>query len=188
MITEDIDISWRLQLTQWEIRFEPGALCWILMPESLKGLWRQRLRWAQGGCEVLGRYFTSMFHWKRRRMWLVFLEYFISIIWSYTLAILFSLWLIGKFIPLPTQLSSVSILPDWAGLALSATCLLQFGVSLKIDSRYEKGISRYYYWIIWYPIAYWLINMTTMLVGLPKALFKKRGTRAKWISPDRGFR
>ena len=53
MITEDIDISWKLQLRHWDIFFEPRALCWILMPETLKGLWKQRLRWAQGGAEVL---------------------------------------------------------------------------------------------------------------------------------------
>ncbi|MCV5198453.1 glycosyltransferase, partial [Escherichia coli] len=52
MITEDIDISWKLQLRHWSIFFEPRALCWILMPETLKGLWKQRLRWAQGGAEV----------------------------------------------------------------------------------------------------------------------------------------
>ena len=37
-ITEDIDISWRLQVKHWDIRFEPHALCWILMPETLGGL------------------------------------------------------------------------------------------------------------------------------------------------------
>ncbi|WP_233420675.1 poly-beta-1,6-N-acetyl-D-glucosamine synthase [Xenorhabdus nematophila] len=52
MITEDIDVSWKLQLHHWSIFFEPRAICWILMPETLRGLWRQRLRWAQGGAEV----------------------------------------------------------------------------------------------------------------------------------------
>jgi biofilm PGA synthesis N-glycosyltransferase PgaC len=36
MITEDIDISWKLQLRHWDIFFEPRALCWILMPETLR--------------------------------------------------------------------------------------------------------------------------------------------------------
>ncbi|WP_429001525.1 poly-beta-1,6-N-acetyl-D-glucosamine synthase [Xanthomonas arboricola] len=47
MVTEDIDISWRLQLDDWDIRYEPNALCWILMPETFRGLWMQRLgaRW-----------------------------------------------------------------------------------------------------------------------------------------------
>lgn len=56
MITEDIDISWKLQLNQWTIFYEPRALCWILMPETLKGLWNQRLRWAQGGASIPQKY------------------------------------------------------------------------------------------------------------------------------------
>src|SRR4029077_4050608 len=52
MLTEDIDVSWRLQLKHWQIQYEPCAVVWILMPETLRGLWKQRLRWARGGAEV----------------------------------------------------------------------------------------------------------------------------------------
>ena len=53
MLTEDIDITWKLQRAGWDIRFEPNALVWILMPETFTGLWKQRLRWAMGGAQVL---------------------------------------------------------------------------------------------------------------------------------------
>ena len=56
MLTEDIDISWKLQTNFWAVRFEPRALCWILMPETLHGLWHQRLRWAMGGVQVVVKY------------------------------------------------------------------------------------------------------------------------------------
>lgn len=49
MITEDIDVSWRLQFDHWDLQYVPQALCYIYMPETLGGLWKQRLRWAQGG-------------------------------------------------------------------------------------------------------------------------------------------
>jgi biofilm PGA synthesis N-glycosyltransferase PgaC len=58
MITEDVDISWKLQMKFWDIRYEHRALCWILMPETLKGVFRQRVRWSQGGNEVLLKYST----------------------------------------------------------------------------------------------------------------------------------
>ncbi len=51
MITEDIAVSWKLQQRFWDIRYEPRALCWMLVPETLKGIWKQRVRWAQGGQE-----------------------------------------------------------------------------------------------------------------------------------------
>jgi biofilm PGA synthesis N-glycosyltransferase PgaC len=92
MVTEDIDISWRLQRAHWDIRYEPNALCFILMPETLKGLWRQRLRWAQGGVEVMLRHARSLLHWKERRMWGVLLEYVLSVVWAYTMLFIVLLW------------------------------------------------------------------------------------------------
>lgn len=185
-VTEDIDISWKLQLNHWDIRFEPNALCWILMPETLRGLWKQRLRWAQGGYEVLLGNLSGLFRWRLRRMWPVVLEFMVSMAWSYSMLAVAILWILGYFLPLPDYMTLPSMIPDWPGVVLGMTCLLQFAVSLSIDARYEKGLGRYYYWMIWYPLAFWVINLTTSIAGLPKAIFKKRGRRATWISPDRG--
>lgn len=63
MITEDIAISWKLQKRFWDIRYEPNAVCWMLVPESIKGLWQQRVRWSQGGLEVIIRHWDVLLHW-----------------------------------------------------------------------------------------------------------------------------
>jgi biofilm PGA synthesis N-glycosyltransferase PgaC len=188
MVTEDIDVSWRLQLAHWDIRYEPNALCWILMPETISGLWRQRLRWAQGGIEVFQRYFSLMTKWHSRRMWLVGIELAVSTFWAYMIGLVFVLWICGLFIQVPDYMNIASVLPGWGGIILGATCLIQFGVSLAIDSRYEPALSRYYYWMIWYPMLYWLIHSAATVVAVPKALLKTRGSRAIWVSPDRGIR
>jgi len=188
MVTEDIDISWKLQLDGFLIRFEPRALCWVLMPETLNGLWRQRVRWAQGGAEVLIRYAHRMLHWSARRMWPIYIESLISILWAY--CILAALCLDGVLSVLEFGHLRVSgVFPSWTGMLLSLTCLLQFAVSLRIDARYEtdqKGAGRYYYWMIWYPLVYWLINVMTTVTGFYRALRKKRGQRAIWVTLDRG--
>lgn len=186
MVTEDIDISWRLQINHWDIRYEPNALCWILMPETFKGLWKQRLRWAQGGAETAMRYLGPLWRWKSRRMWPVAIEFTVSVLWSYTMLLVAVLWCYGLFRPLPAFLQVPSMIPGWPGAVLGMTCLLQFAVSLYIDGRYEKGLGRGYFWMVWYPLFYWTINLFTTIVALPKALFKRRGTRAIWVSPDRG--
>ena len=36
-LTDDVDVSWRIQIAGWHIAYEPKALCWILMPETLAG-------------------------------------------------------------------------------------------------------------------------------------------------------
>ncbi|MFQ5470470.1 MAG: poly-beta-1,6-N-acetyl-D-glucosamine synthase [Gammaproteobacteria bacterium] len=188
MVTDDIDISWKLQLDHWDIRYEPNALCWILMPETLSGLWRQRLRWAQGGMEALIKYGGQTLSWRKRRMWGVVLEFFTSVIWAYAMALVILLWLVSAFVSLPENFAIDPTIVGWSGVILGMTCLLQFGISLVIDSRYERGISKYYYWMIWYPIAYWMINITTTVVAVPKAMIANRRYRATWTSPDRGLR
>jgi biofilm PGA synthesis N-glycosyltransferase PgaC len=189
MVTEDIDISWKLQLSGWRIQFEPNALCWVLMPESVRGLWRQRARWAQGGAEVMLRYTPQILRWRSRRLWPLWTEYWISIVWSYLLTLALASSLVH--IILPDNFGwAVDVMPRWFGVLLSVTCLFQFGVSLFIDSRYEArngGLGRYYFWIIWYPIAYWAIGVSTALVGIQRALRRKRGAPAIWGASDRGL-
>lgn len=192
MVTEDIDISWKLQLAGWTIYFEPRALCWVLMPETLSGLWRQRVRWAQGGAEVLLRYFKALFNWSARGMWLLYLECLVSTTWAY-LILFYSVFACFSHVffgdmrgPLGYDWS-----PGWTTTLLSLTCMVQFALSLLIDSRYEipsHSAARYYYWMIWYPIAYWLINVATTITGSIKAVTKKRGQRAVWVTLDRGLR
>lgn len=188
IVTEDIDLSWALQRDHWDVRYEPNALCWILMPETLGGLWRQRVRWAQGGAEVLLKYGTSLLNWRKRRMWGVLAEHSLSVVWSYLMLATIVLWALGLVFVMPSGLEVRTLLPEWYGVLLGFTCLLQFGVSLLLDSRYESGLGRYYYWMIWYPISFWVINMLTTVVAVPKAFLKRPGTRAVWVSPDRGVR
>jgi len=190
MVTEDIDISWKLQLSGWAIRFEPNALCWVLMPETLNGLWKQRSRWAQGGVEVLLRYFRPLWRWRSRGMWPLYLECCISLTWAFLVVAMLALvpleWLSSE-----PQEALEDLSPHWTSMLLCVTCLIQFAVSLTIDSSYERksgGSAQHYYWMIWYPIVYWLINVGTTINGCIKALRKKRGQRAVWVTLDRGLR
>lgn len=185
-LTDDIDISWRLQMDHWAIRFESNALCWILMPETLKGLWRQRLRWARGGVEVIIEHAGGLHRWRRRHMWPVFAEFCISVLWSYTMLALGVSLLISQLLDAPALPQLSEWLPSWGGALIGLTCLLQFAVSLVIDSRYEKGLARFYFWIIWYPVVYWFISILTTIVAVPQTLLRSRNARGVWGSPDRG--
>lgn len=188
MLTEDIDISWKLQLQHWDVRFEPRALVWILMPETLAGLWKQRLRWAQGGVQVLLRYAGSLQSWRQRRMWPVYVEYVLSVLWSYLMCFVIAYWLAGLLLPQWVDPIASPLVPHWHGLVLGTTCLLQFAVSKTLDRRYDRQLLRNYLWMIWYPLAFWLLNVATTVVALPRALARRRGKRARWVSPDRGVK
>jgi len=187
MLTEDIDITWKLEIAKWDVRFEPRALCWILMPETLGGLWRQRLRWAMGGVQVILRRARQLRSWRERRMWPIFLEYVVSMAWAYTMMITFLLWALGKFVDLPAAVQVPTLLPGFSGVLIGMTCMCQVAIALMMDSRYEKGLFRYYFWMIWYPVIYWIINVFTTVVATPRVLLLRSGRRATWRSPDRGI-
>ena len=191
-VTEDIDVSWKLQLRHWDIRYEPRALTWILVPESLRSLWKQRLRWAQGGVEAALKHTRQMYRWTSRRMWSVYVEYWIGVAWCYAFAFTVLCWVGTNFFPehWPDALAVPTLIPGWTGVVLAFTCLCQFTVGLVLDSFYEKrGLIRYLFWAIWYPVIYWVISAATTVVAVPKGIYKYGKTHyAVWRSPKRRLR
>jgi len=190
-LTEDVDISWKLQLAYWGILYEPRAVCWTLVPESLRGLWRQRLRWARGGIEAALRHHRAIFRWTGRRMWLVLAELMVSTAWCYAVFLLVLAWILTQLVPawIPPGLQVATLLPGWSGSLLAIVCLLQFLTGLILDSRYEsRGLFRQIFWAIWYPAIYWVITAAASVVALPLALrlrLQGRVGHAVWQSPDR---
>lgn len=186
-LTEDIDISWKLQLAHWDIRFEPAARCWILMPETLMGLWKQRLRWAMGGVQAIVKYQGMWTSWRKRRMWVIFIEYLASIMWAYSMAAVFLIWLV---VTVASQFSTITaeLIPGWTGAVISVTCLLQVATGMAIDQRYDSKYGKNLLTIIWYPLVFWIIGCLTTIWAVPKALLRKSTKRTKWESPDRGVR
>jgi poly-beta-1,6 N-acetyl-D-glucosamine synthase len=184
MITEDIDISWKIQIAGYNIMYEPRALCWVLMPESMKGLYKQRLRWAQGGAETIIKYFPKIWHWKNRRLWPMYIEYFVTAIWA-VLWVLFALFTLGQKFIFGIDIENMGLFETNISI-MFFTFFLQCILSLYIDSRYERDLLRYGLSCIWYPYIYWLLNTVTLLVGIPKAIFRNKSKFAVWTSPDRG--
>lgn len=189
MLTEDIDITWKLQRAGWDVRFEPNALTWILMPETLRGLWKQRLRWAMGGAQVLLKNIDAALIPAQRSLWPLLLEMCVSVAWSYGMLLVSAAWLVGLLLPtglVPAVGSPLSL--QGGSLALGTTCLAQFAFSSWLDRRYDRGLARNLFWMIWYPVVYWVINCAATVVAYPKVIARGRGRRARWVSPDRGIR
>ena len=188
-ITDDIDVTWRIQVAGWRVIYEPNAVVWILMPETLRGLWNQRLRWAEGGAQMMVDFFWPMVHGKAPSLLPTYLNNLLSVVWSYVM--LFSLcvgilWAVG--LAPPAVLPGFQLVPEWWGLTLTITYLAQALVSHLVERRYEKDILKSLFWIIWYPLAFWMLSTATSVVALPRALFRPRKERTTWISPDRGLR
>ena len=186
-ITDDIDITWRVQVAGWRVVYEPNAVVWILMPETLKGLWNQRLRWAEGGAQMMIDFFWPMITLRAPTLLPTYINNLLSILWAYVMTLSLGvglLWAVG-LCP-PSVLPGFQLVPEWWGLTLTITYLAQALVSHLVERRYEPDMLRSLYWMIWYPLAFWMISTATTVAALPRALLRPR--KATWISPDRGLR
>lgn len=183
LITEDIGVTWKLQKRFWDIRYEPRAICWMLVPETFSGFWKQRVRWAQGGLEVILRHWNIFLDWRYRRLVPVFLEQVFSIFWSISWIMLFMIIIIEIII------GKQSFFPIfWQGQYLSLLCLLQFLTAMTLDKKYDEELLKYYLWAVWYPTFYWYFNAFVVIRAIPKALLRDRKKKfATWDSPDRGI-
>ncbi len=186
MITEDIAISWKFHLSNLKIKYEPRALCWMLVPETVGGLWKQRIRWAQGGQEVLIRDFKNAVKSKHPAIYLLLFEQIFSLIWVYLILSILILSVINMnffdYYYMEYQFTIVIL----SALILTFINIIQFTISLFIDSRYEKINVLTVFFLSWYPTIYWIINALVAIIAFPKALKRKKGVFATWSSPDRG--
>lgn len=183
LITEDIGVTWKLQKHFWDIRYEPRAICWMLVPETIIGLWKQRVRWAQGGLEVIIRHRDIFLNWRYRRLIPVYIEQILSILWAIAWFILLIIIIIQIAIGKQTFFPIF-----WQGQYLSLLCLIQFVVGMTLDKRYDEKLLKYYLWAIWYPTFYWYFNALVILRAIPKVFFRKSTKKfATWDSPDRGI-
>lgn len=186
MITEDIAVSWKFHLSGYKIQYEPRALCWMLVPETFKGLWKQRVRWSQGGHEVLLRDFKNMFKVRNIALWILYIEQVLSVIWVYGVILILAYTLLQfNFLDFYFYDYKLTIFLLSAFL-LTFINIVQFTLSLIIDSRYERKNNWFVIFLSWYPTFYWLINALVVIVAFPKALKRKKGAFATWTSPDRG--
>ena len=183
MITEDIAVSWKLQKKFWDIRYEPRALCWMLVPETIKGIYKQRVRWSQGGQEVILKHFDIFFDWRQRRIWPIYIEQVLGVIWAFA-------WLFMTIYLFFTAETFAQLIVwfSFNSFALVLLSHIQLIISIFNEAKYDD-ISKYYLWSAWYPAIYWMINTIVVIAAAPKAIISRiKGGYATWDSPDRGNR
>ncbi|WP_145463084.1 poly-beta-1,6 N-acetyl-D-glucosamine synthase IcaA [Staphylococcus hominis] len=186
MITEDIAISWKFHLAGLHIKYEPRALCRMLVPETIPGLWKQRLRWAQGGQEVVIRDLKKGLKSFNLAMYFLIFEQIFSLIWIYSVLLVLIFNIINAnlldYYFLKYKLSLLVL----SALILTFLNAVQFTIALIADSKYEKINIFTIVYLSWYSTVYWVINALVSSLAFPKAIRRKKGEFATWTSPDRG--
>ncbi|MBM7617336.1 cellulose synthase/poly-beta-1,6-N-acetylglucosamine synthase-like glycosyltransferase [Weissella uvarum] len=146
------------------------------MPEKISGLFKQRLRWAQGGAEVLLHNLNLIFKPKDWPLLPLLLEQLVSttwcLLWYVSLFIFIKSWIVMGY---PNRISIAM------GALLVATCLVQFMTALYEIKKVDDTATRYLYWGGWYPIFYWIINPVTTQCWLCQKQFGVLSLRSKLL-------
>ena len=167
MATEDIDLTYKLQMLNYTVRYEPRAKVWMEVPEDFKMLWKQRTRWALGLGQALKRHRNILWTPRLYRMLPVYIESALSVLWAWTFIIITTLWVIAALTG--HWLHGGSLIPNWFGTMVATACLLQLLAGCLIDFRYEKKIVLEYPAAILYPLAYWT------MMSLSSAIYSTKG-------------
>jgi biofilm PGA synthesis N-glycosyltransferase PgaC len=180
MATEDIDMTWKLQKQYYDVRYEHGALVWMRVPKDLRGLWKQRRRWALGLAQVLRRHGKDVLRWKRHRIWPVLFESSLSVVWAYVFVALTTLWAFSYAVGHPPV--GASPIPNWWGMLIATLSLVQLGTGVLMDRRYDKDIIRYFPAAVFYPLIYWMLMALATVTATPKGLLSTSnvGAPTRW--------
>ena len=178
MATEDIDLTWRLQMRFWDVRYEPNAVVWMEVPPNLREFWKQRRRWARGLAQVLKRYRRVPTKWVWRRLWPVFYESIISILWAYAFLGFTTYWivcLIAGYDPY-----GASPIPNFWGMLIASACLVQLAVGAFQDRRYDPKIGFCLVESIYYPLIYWTLMAAITGIYTIESLFRRPPKVQRW--------
>ncbi len=175
MATEDIDLTWRLQMRHWDVRYESRAVMWMRVPQSLQGLWWQRRRWALGLSQVLTRHCRELMDWKQRRFWPVIIEANLSIIWAYTYIFLTIIWLVSYAVGYPPR--GASPIPNFWGMMIATMCLVQLLTGVILDRAYDQVLKKYFIVAVFYPLIYWILMAVITVATAPAGLNVNRQKR-----------
>ncbi|WP_461216958.1 glycosyltransferase family 2 protein [Lactococcus cremoris] len=180
VMTEDIDVTWRLHKQNWKVKYVPKALSYILVPENLKSLVKQRRRWAVGGVEVLISNFSWVFKRGDFKHRFLLFEMICSHIWSWFFLIesyqYFLQMLLNQEFKVSGQIIVIFVLISFAVFFLGLN-----------NDRGESKLSLSDKMILpVYLVAYWILNLVSA-ISAEIVVLSNRTNKGKWESPDRGI-
>jgi biofilm PGA synthesis N-glycosyltransferase PgaC len=178
MATEDIALTWKLQRRFYDVRYEPRAVVAMQVPETVRGLYQQRKRWATGLAQVLRRNAPMLRDWRSRRLWPVFAEALLSVAWAYTAVAMTCFWIASYAVGLhPLGANPV---PNFWGMVIATVALVQLAAGVWLDRHYNRGVTRFYLWAAMYPLFYWMFMLVITVVATPGALLGRRSRTSHW--------
>jgi len=176
-IGEDLELTWRVHKAGYKVNFRPNAIVYVEVPSTIRGLWRQRVRWSRGLLKTAWIH-KSMFFNPRYGLFAFYLPVNLISMVIIPMLQLASIILLPLLIfqnRSPISLSFLGII-GWLGLGFAFFASL---FSVLLDRAWTD--LKYLYVIpLWVP--YSLMMDAVMLWAIVVEL---RGKEAKWNKLDR---
>ncbi len=175
-VGEDLELTWRVHFAGYDVEFAPHAKVLAEVPSSVRGLWKQRVRWQRGLIQ------TARLH--RRRVWRTPRRP----IGAYLPWNLFSMLVVPVLqlvaLPLAVAAMAVGALPVggpvevalWLGLGLALGVTL---LSIALD-RSWRDLRLLWALPLWVPLSVMMSAVT-----LTALWHEARGTQAAWNKLER---
>ena len=182
MATEDISMTWQLQASGWQVRYEPRALFAMQVPEHLRVWWRQRVRWARGMGQVLRRFGGTPVSWRRRRLAAIWFEAAVSAVWAHVFVVMTVLWLVLLVLRHDTSLGANPLIAYW-GMVIALVCIAQAVLGVWLDRRYDPRVWRSLLWLPLFPLFYWLLLSAAAVRGTMPGAIRRPSGPVTWHIP-----
>jgi cellulose synthase/poly-beta-1,6-N-acetylglucosamine synthase-like glycosyltransferase/peptidoglycan/xylan/chitin deacetylase (PgdA/CDA1 family) len=167
-LAEDTDLTLAIGRAGWRVLYAEDARAWTEAPSALRGLWRQRSRWAYGTLQSLWKHRDSLWRWREGRIGQRALPYMLVFQVLLPLAAplidLFAIYSILFLDPLP-------ILAFW--LVFNACQFVLAWVAFGWD-----GESRRPLWSL--PVQQLVYRQLMYLVVIDSVMVALMGTRLRW--------
>ena len=174
-IGEDLELTWRVHRAGYQVKFAAKAFVMAEVPSTIKGLWKQRVRWARGLLQTIRLHHDMFFNLKYGSLGLYLpINFFNMIVVPFLQLLVFALiviLLLAGYRPIALNLVGIVL---WLGVGAALFSTL-FAVAL--DWSWKD--LRYLYVIpLWVPYA--LMMDLVMVWAIILEIFKKDPNGTSW--------
>jgi biofilm PGA synthesis N-glycosyltransferase PgaC len=178
---EDIDLSWRMQSAGWRIAYDSRSITRVEMVPSWRGLWRQRRRWSRGLGRAVRDHFAGTLRAGATHV-PVALVSLLGAAWLWASLLVGGVRLMRTAIHIVHGHDTFHPALGVRALVYAGICFGFFFVQLLIATLLDRGRWRLYPKLFLlsplYPIYFFVISLTTFVVGFPQGLLRR--DRGRW--------
>ncbi len=174
--TEDIEMTWRMNMAGWRVTYEPEAVVGMLVPTTLKALIHQRRRWARGLTLVLRTHWSKSL--RSPRQWPLVIEATLSILWCHLILVVTIVLVVAR---VAGNQSATPVLGFWA-IGLLLLCATHVLWGMRLDARHDRSIWSVVMWIPMFSVAFWLLSSFVVVSSTLPALFSRSKGHVVWTS------